>query len=261
MMGLFDAFKKKDCDICGKEVGLLGYKKLKDGEICKDCVKLLSPWFEDRKESTVEQIKAQLAYREQNAKDLEGFTVSRIIGDCYKMYIEEINGVPSRFFIYDGLDYKKHNPDIISFRDVISCVTDIEARDEEIMREDKDGNSVSYNPPRYEHNYNFYIDMDIRNNPYFGHIRFDINSETVTMQSIGTTSGRPINSHINTREQREYEKYEKMCKEIEQAVEDGKQGAAVAPVQQAVSRPKFCPNCGAPADGGKFCQQCGTKLG
>ena len=56
-MGLFDVFKKKDCEICGKEVGLLGYKKLQDGEICKDCVKLLSPWFEERRESTVAQIK------------------------------------------------------------------------------------------------------------------------------------------------------------------------------------------------------------
>ena len=70
-MGLFDRFKKQDCEICGKEVGMFGYKKLKDGEICKDCVKLLSPWFEDRKESTVAQIKAQIAYRERNAKEHE----------------------------------------------------------------------------------------------------------------------------------------------------------------------------------------------
>ena len=33
-----------------------------------------------------------------------------------------------------------------------------------------------------------------------------------------------------------------------------------APVQEA-PRPKFCPNCGAPADGGRFCQSCGSKLG
>ena len=59
-MGLFDVFKKKDCEICGKEVGLFGYKKLEDGEICKDCVKLLSPWFDDRRHSTVDQIKQQL---------------------------------------------------------------------------------------------------------------------------------------------------------------------------------------------------------
>ena len=38
-----------------------------------------------------------------------------------------------------------------------------------------------------------------------------------------------------------------------------------APVQPAAPaappRPKFCPGCGAPADGGKFCQNCGTRLG
>ena len=80
-MGLFDAFKKKDCEICGKEVGMFGYKKLEDGEICKDCVKLLSPWFDDRRHSTVEQIKTQLALREANRGLLQGFYPSRTIGD------------------------------------------------------------------------------------------------------------------------------------------------------------------------------------
>jgi hypothetical protein len=37
--------------------------------------------------------------------------------------------------------------------------------------------------------------------------------------------------------------------------------AAAAAVPQASAGPKFCPNCGAPADGGKFCQSCGSKLG
>ena len=121
-MGLFDRFKKQDCEICGKEVGMFGYKKLEDGEICKDCVKLLSPWFEDRRESTVAQIKEQLVYREQNAKEHENFTISRKIGDEeYYMYIEEVSGVPTRFFVTCRSDYKAENPDIISFKDVISC--------------------------------------------------------------------------------------------------------------------------------------------
>ena len=80
-MGLFDRFKKQDCEICGKEVGMFGYKKLEDGEICKDRVKLLSPWFEDRRHSTVAQIKEQIAYRQRNAKELESFTISRQIGE------------------------------------------------------------------------------------------------------------------------------------------------------------------------------------
>ena len=91
-MGLFDVFKKKDCEICGKEVGLLGYKKLEDGEICKDCVKLLSPWFEDRRHATVAQIKEQLAYRERNAKEHENFTISRKIGD--EEYYNTLDFIP-----------------------------------------------------------------------------------------------------------------------------------------------------------------------
>ena len=41
-MGLFDAFKKKQCDICGGDIGLLGNKKLEDGNMCKNCAKKLS---------------------------------------------------------------------------------------------------------------------------------------------------------------------------------------------------------------------------
>ena len=62
-MGLFD---KKYCDICGEKIGLLGNRKLEDGNLCKDCAKKLSPWFSDRRRSTVEDIKGQLAYREEN---------------------------------------------------------------------------------------------------------------------------------------------------------------------------------------------------
>ena len=72
-MGLFDIFKKKECCICGNEVGLLGNRKLEDGNMCSKCTKKLSPWFEERRHSTVEQIKAQLQYREQNSINLEGF--------------------------------------------------------------------------------------------------------------------------------------------------------------------------------------------
>ena len=63
-MGLFDkiagAFEKKQCDICGGEIGMLGNKKLENGNCCKECVKKLSPWFTDRKHSTVEEIREQI---------------------------------------------------------------------------------------------------------------------------------------------------------------------------------------------------------
>ena len=53
-MGLFS---KKNCCICDEKVGLLGGQKLKDGYLCKECKKKLSPFFDDAKESTIEDIK------------------------------------------------------------------------------------------------------------------------------------------------------------------------------------------------------------
>ena len=345
-MGLFDRFKKQDCEICGKEVGMFGYKKLEDGEICKDCVKLLSPWFEDRRHATVAQIKEQIAYREQNAKELEEFTVSRVIGEAYKMYIEEVNGVPVRFFVTDASDYKAANPDIISFKDVMSCVTDIEVRNEEMKQRDPEGKMISYNPPRYKQHHNFYIKMQIRNNPYFDDIRFYVNRGVVTLETIGGFGAGVASSFLrgagvsnarfstgsfrDAQEQRKFNEYQQMCQIIEQAVEDGKRGAAAPAAQtanlesilmtieriknapdlptavtlgaevarqattlsdpdwervralndaavedaklrlghlepggipvQETAKPKFCPNCGAPYEGGKFCQSCGSKL-
>ena len=33
-----------------------------------------------------------------------------------------------------------------------------------------------------------------------------------------------------------------------------------ANVEESSTGPKFCPNCGAPANGGNFCTNCGNKL-
>ena len=72
-MGLFD---KKYCDICGEKIGLLGNRKLEDGNLCKDCAKKLSPWFSDRRRSTVADIKGQLAYREENRGKAAQFCIT-----------------------------------------------------------------------------------------------------------------------------------------------------------------------------------------
>ena len=76
-MGLFD---KKTCDFCGAKIGLLGNKKLEDGNMCKDCAAKLSPWFSERRQSTKEEIAGQLAYREENRKAVAAFHPTRSIG-------------------------------------------------------------------------------------------------------------------------------------------------------------------------------------
>lgn len=74
-MGLFGKiFEKKSCDICGGEIGLLGNRKLEDGNLCKECAKKLSPFFSERRRSTVEQIREQLDYREANKDRVAGST-------------------------------------------------------------------------------------------------------------------------------------------------------------------------------------------
>ena len=69
-MGLFD---KKYCDICGEKIGLLGNRKLEDGNLCKECAKKLSPFFSERRHSTVSEIQEQLDYREENKKKVADF--------------------------------------------------------------------------------------------------------------------------------------------------------------------------------------------
>jgi len=80
-MGLFDAFKKKQCDICGGEIGMLGNRKLEDGNMCKTCAKKLSPWFDERRHSTIAQINEQLAYREANKSAVAAFRTTRVFGE------------------------------------------------------------------------------------------------------------------------------------------------------------------------------------
>ena len=74
-------YKKEECAICGGEIGLLGNRKLEDGNCCKNCAAKLSPWFSDRRQSTVEEIKEQLAYREANQEKVAAFRVTRTLGE------------------------------------------------------------------------------------------------------------------------------------------------------------------------------------
>jgi hypothetical protein len=196
-MGLFDVFKKKDCEICGKEVGIFGYKKLEDGEICKDCVDLLSPWFDDRRHSTVEQIKAQIAYREENRRQLNSFNPTISLGNDYEIKIELVNGVPTRFVIARN-DYLEENADIINFSQVSSFSIDIREDRDEIKHRNSEGNMVSYNPPRYEYSYDFYCDLMV-NADYFDDIRFRLNGSTLNLETVMPQNGGFGNIFINNK--------------------------------------------------------------
>lgn len=166
-MGLFD---KKYCDVCGEKIGMLGNRKLEDGNLCKDCAKKLSPFFSERRASTVEEIKQQLAYREENKQQLAYFNPNHIIGSDKKVYIDENS---RRFIVTSFSNWRESNPDIIEISQVTGCNVDIKEDKDEIMRTDSQGNKVSYNPPRYKCEYQFNVEITV-NSPWFSVIRFEL---------------------------------------------------------------------------------------
>ncbi len=232
-MGLFDIFKKKGCAICGKEVGVFGRKKLEDGEICTDCVKKLSPFFDDRRHSTVAQIEAQLEYRAENEKALAGFNHSVAFGKYEKMFIEVVGGVPTRFVISSSDNYKTKNPDIISFKNVSSCTPDIkENRTEEKYTNDK-GERVSYNPPRYEYSYDFNIKLNISGCEYFDFINLELNSGSVELKTVAPAGNGFFNMR-NTFDPMlypEYREFKAMVDEICAYVSAGQKGVTYSGMQ------------------------------
>lgn len=90
-MGLFGKlFEKKECAICGGEIGLLGNRKLEDGNMCKACAAKLSPWFDERRHSTVAQIEEQLEYREFNKENIAAFRTTLSLGETAKVECQHL---------------------------------------------------------------------------------------------------------------------------------------------------------------------------
>ena len=167
-MGLFD---KKICDICGGKVGMLTFSKLEDGNICADCKKKLSPFFNERKHSTVAQIKEQLEYREQNRAELDSFNPTKSFGSgSTKVYVDLSMG---KFVVSRKRDFREENADLISFSQVSDIRLDVDENRSEEYRTNSEGQRVSYDPPRYRFDYEFNI-IILVNSPYFSEIRFEL---------------------------------------------------------------------------------------
>ena len=254
-MGLFD---KKYCDICGEKIGLLGNRKLEDGNLCKECAKKLSPFFSERRHSTVEDIKRQLAYREENEKQLADFSPTLTFDGSKKVHIDPI----SEPFIVTGLsNWRSGNPDLIHFSQVRRVDTDIQENKEEIFYEDSEGNRKSYEPRRYECDYAFNVTICV-DSPWFDEIEVEL--------SDGNRPDRPYTSL--------YREYEKKMQELADILMrrddrhrvwdgDGMMNRVTAtpstpapapPSQPTDTETWKCPSCGADSYGKKFCESCGA---
>lgn len=293
-MALFGKlFEKKECAICGGEIGLLGNRKLEDGNCCKKCAAKLSPWFSDRRQSTVEEIREQLAYREANQEEVAAFHVTRTLGEGTKVLLDEDAG---KFMVTSARNWRDANPDVLNYSNVTGCQLDIEESKTEIEYRDQEGKRQSFTPRRYAYSYDFYIVIHV-NNPYFNEIRFKLNSSSVDndeetlldgpqamphsrggvrpgvmpgmpgrppIGGMGMRGGMRTSNADEVRASVEYRQYEEMGNEIREALLQGRQEARDTAV--AANAPKAavtCPHCGAATtpDANNCCEFCGGALG
>lgn len=277
----------------------MGNQKLEDGNLCKDCAKQLSPWFSDRRRSTVEDIKRQLAYREENRGRASQFRTTRSYGEDCKVLLDEEH---RWFTVTRARDLADANPDILDCTALTGCRVDIDESRTEQKREGPDGKEVTYNPPRYEYSYDFEVIISV-NNPYFDEMKFRLNNSSVYIEPQNTMqrpmmgqqgmmgqrpmAGRPqsgmtqrpmmgqMNSvgRMNTmaagfdpESNREYRKYREMGDEIRaallQVMETARGGgtAQTAPLQQEVPIQQQETFAPAPAAAGPWtCPACGGQ--
>lgn len=207
-MGLF---KKENCCLCGGKTGMLD-KKCLSGKVCKECVKKMSPWFDDYKNSIAGALDAQRMGREIDAGLIQAkmYNFPKIFGEFGVILIDEKE---KRFIAFPdtskGLfgnqrkvksidDVIDLGPDIIRFDQVENFEIDIK----EMTREEKqtvNGQQVSYNPPHILYMETFTLRMKI-NHPYVKSIYIQLNDGAVQIHNIGrrlwTDPGRKLAAHL-----------------------------------------------------------------
>lgn len=275
-MGLFGKlFEKKECSVCGGEIGLLGNRKLEDGNLCKTCAKKLSPWFSERRHSTVDEIRKQLTYREENREKVAHFSTTRSIGDRWKLLTDDTH---RWLTVTQTRNMSEENPDILDYQSIVGCRLNIDESRSELKREDQNGNKLSYDPPRYEYTYYFDIIIAV-NTPYFDEIRFRLNSSAVKVtQGVSTgvsrSFGRVLDNlagsgftPMNDPMYRQYQQLgEQMCEEVRRiqdvvlSTDTSAQPTVTtqsAPIVSSNTAFWVCPSCRS-QNSGKFCEFCGT---
>ena len=264
-MGLFS---KKTCDFCGEQIRFLGNRKVEGGNMCKNCADRLSPWFSDRRHTTVEDIRSQLEDRERNRERLSAFRESRVLGEYCTIHLDDAAGtfIPLR----PGLRMSD-NPDVFDLSRVTGCTWRCREQKTEHKQKDAEGKEVSYNPPRYTYSYDFLVDIRLQH-PYADEITLQVNRTPVRIDAgfpreKATLLGKVTYYTPNppeTEKNAEYQRCAAMAGEMRAALtgQEKQQPAEAGPAETPEQAKVICPHCTAeviPENG--CCPYCGGKLG
>ena len=262
-MGLFD---RKYCDVCGQKIGLLGNRKLEDGNLCKNCAGELSPWFNGRRHATVAEIRDQLAYRKENKARVDAFRATREFGDYGRLLLNEETG--EFILLRYGLRLTD-NPDVLSLDQIRACELKISHTKLEEKQKNAENRMVSYDPPRHKHTYIFTLVLQV-DHPWFDRMQMRYHKKDVVIRTgmpvemptvfginLGTlhTAGEP-----DTAASADYQETLRLGQEIQRLLL--RQEEPLAPVvAEAAENSVVCDYCGEtvqPEDG--LCPCCGAKL-
>lgn len=265
-MGLLGKlFEKKVCDICGGEIGLLGNRKMEDGNLCKECNKKLSPFFDERRHTTVDGIREHLNYREANKAALQAFRPTRTLGNYQKLYVDE---AAKTFVVSSSRNWRDENADVVPMSEIADARVDISDYRNEIKKTVKkaDGTTteVSYNPPRYKYSYNFYLEIIMNEQfQWFNKIRISLNTSTIEVETAsGSSFLQAFTSSFDPHSNPKYVEAERLGEDMRQILL-GSRYVSSAPADPNAPQMVECEYCGSKfaADGSGKCPYCGANIG
>lgn len=187
-------FSKENCCLCGGKTGLLD-KKSASGKVCKECRGKLSVWFDAYKESTADDLRAQLSRKEADLERIKTLNFKKAFGEFGVILIDEdarvftalpdtANGLFAQRKSVTSIDeVMDKRPDLIGF----DQIKDIEIDITENAREEKrtvDGQQQSYDPPRYTYLESFTLNITL-DHPYIRTIRVPLCNGTVQIKNEG----------------------------------------------------------------------------
>ena len=188
-MGLFS----KKCSICGDSGNMLTSKKLTDGHLCGNCKKRLSPWFDDFKHASTDEIREQIAYRENNRKELDDFQVTKYWGvKKYRVANQFVyDKARKEFVIVEGpiddesVNFRDKNPDIIHFDQVQDVWLEVDEYwtegDGEYEARPLNQNLTQDKYKDVFWRYDFYLNF-VTTHPYAKSIRYKMNFKPTIMK-------------------------------------------------------------------------------